>query len=78
MLQVGGDDLSLESSHTGDVKTKCHAATFTKQGATGVGAIIRDQIGRVVGALMRRWSSILDPLIAECLAIREGLKGCTR
>ena len=39
-----------------------------------MGAIIRDHKDRVVGALMRRWSSILDPLIAEYLAIREGLR----
>ena len=56
----------------GTLKLNVHAATFTNQGATGMGTIIRDHKDRVVGALMRRWSSILDPLIAEYLAIREG------
>ena len=42
-------------------------------GVTGLGGVIRDTDGEVLGAFAKRIQGCLDVQMAECLAIRSGL-----
>ena len=49
------------------------AAIFSDKSGSGIGALIRDEYGKVVGALSKRLPNPYSAFVAECIAIREGL-----
>ncbi|PON87267.1 Ribonuclease H-like domain containing protein [Trema orientale] len=57
----------------GVLKLNVDAAVNLGEGTIGVGAVIRDYKGDVMGAMAKRIKGSFDPYIAECFAIREGL-----
>ena len=57
----------------GRLKLNVDAAIFANGSGTGIGAIIRDERGITVGAISKRLPNPYSPLVAECIAIREGL-----
>lgn len=48
--------------------------TIPKGSHLGIGAVIRDSRGLVVGAMPKKLRGSFDAFIIECLALREGLQ----
>ena len=57
----------------GLLKLNTDAAVVNEGGVTGLGGVIRDTEGEVLGAFSKRVQGCLDVQTAECLAIRAGL-----
>ncbi|PON61805.1 Ribonuclease H-like domain containing protein [Trema orientale] len=58
----------------GSLKLNVDAAVDTFSRLIRIGAIIRDGIGGVVAALFTSYMSRFGAFLAECMAVREGLK----
>ncbi|KAK6122599.1 hypothetical protein DH2020_043656 [Rehmannia glutinosa] len=58
----------------GELKLNVDAAIRPGFSMIGVGAVIRDEEGRVIACLAKPVSGSFDPLHAEIIAIREGLE----
>ena len=68
-----GEAPRWESPATNELKMNTDAAIFPNGAGTGIGVVIRNHEGKVVGAMEKRFKAVYDPLVAECIAIREGL-----
>lgn len=55
------------------LKLNVDASVLNNGSAVGVGGLIRNSSGQVMGAFSRRISGCFSPFAAECLALREGL-----
>lgn len=57
----------------GALKMNVDTACFDQLGFVGIGCVIRDSNGKMLGASSRKLEGVFEPLLAELLAIREGL-----
>lgn len=57
----------------GSLKLNTDAAINTELGVVGLGGVIRDEYGNVLGAFAKRYMGRVDAHLAESLAIRAGL-----
>ncbi|KAL8116144.1 hypothetical protein AgCh_022590 [Apium graveolens] len=55
------------------VKITVDAAIFEDQGASGLGAIVRNHDGHLILAKTRCFNEVMNPLLAEAIAVREAL-----
>ncbi|EXB82472.1 hypothetical protein L484_027647 [Morus notabilis] len=54
------------------------SSVFPHSDSVGVGGLIRDSSGFVLGAFAKKLPGAFSVLTAECLAVREGLIFCSR
>ncbi|PON33883.1 hypothetical protein TorRG33x02_354290, partial [Trema orientale] len=57
----------------GLLKLNVDVAVNSGEGIIGVGAVIKDYKGDIMGVMAKRIKGYFDPYISECFAIREGL-----
>ncbi|GMN45119.1 hypothetical protein TIFTF001_014327 [Ficus carica] len=61
-------------SQSGYLKLNIDASVFPSSDHIGIGAAIRDDKGSILGAVAKSVEGSFSPFVAECLAIREGLR----
>ncbi|GAA0163308.1 hypothetical protein LIER_19206 [Lithospermum erythrorhizon] len=62
----------------GRLKINCDASFVKEQGRRAIRAIVRNENGEFVGAYFKTLPSVLQVIVAEAMAIREGLELATR
>ncbi|GMN74812.1 hypothetical protein TIFTF001_052466, partial [Ficus carica] len=58
----------------GCFKLNIDASVIPGSDHIGIGAVIRDEKGSILGAMARSVGGSFSPFVAECLALREGLR----
>ncbi|GMN68764.1 hypothetical protein TIFTF001_037815 [Ficus carica] len=70
--QVVGSDVWLPPQ-SGYLKLNIDASVSSGSDHIGIGAVIRDEKGRILGAMAKSVEGTFSPFLAECIALREGL-----
>ncbi|GMN72596.1 hypothetical protein TIFTF001_054756 [Ficus carica] len=70
--QVVGSDVWLPPQ-LGYLKLNVDASVSPRSDHIGIGAVIRDEKGRILGAMAKSMEGTFSPFLAECIALREGL-----
>ncbi|GMN40729.1 hypothetical protein TIFTF001_009947 [Ficus carica] len=70
--QVVGSDVWLPPQ-SGYLKLNVDASVSPESDHIGIGAVIRDEKGRILGAMAKSVEGTFSPFLAECIALREGL-----
>ncbi|GMN21286.1 hypothetical protein TIFTF001_050117 [Ficus carica] len=70
--QVVGSDVWLPPQ-LGYLKLNVDASVSPGSNHIGIGAVIRDEKGRILGAMAKSMERTFSPFLAECIALREGL-----
>lgn len=60
----------MASSADGCVKINVDVAIEEATGFVGIGVVVRDNCGMVLGAVLRRLAGNFSPHVGECLAVR--------
>ncbi|GMN34653.1 hypothetical protein TIFTF001_004807 [Ficus carica] len=69
------NDLTIMiQTDSGQLKLNTDASVVAGLEFVGIGAIIRDEACFVMGAMAKKVPGVFSPLLAECIAIREGLQ----
>ena len=58
---------------SGYLKLNVDASVLSGSDHIGIGAIIWDEKGRILGAVAKSVEGTFSPFLAECMALREGL-----
>ncbi|GMN35433.1 hypothetical protein TIFTF001_048455, partial [Ficus carica] len=70
--QVVGSDVWLPPQ-SGYLKLNVDASVSPESDHIGIGAVIRDEKGRILGAMAKSVEGTFSPFLDECIALREGL-----
>ncbi|GMN41345.1 hypothetical protein TIFTF001_010577 [Ficus carica] len=70
--QVVSSDVWLPLQ-SGYLKLNVDASVSTESDHIGIGAVIRDEKGIILGAMAKSVEGTFSPFLAECIALREGL-----
>ncbi|GMN68653.1 hypothetical protein TIFTF001_037708 [Ficus carica] len=70
--QVVGSDVWL-SRQSGYLKLNADASVSPGSDHIGIGAVIRDNKGRILGTMEKSVEGTFSPFLAECIALHEGL-----
>ncbi|GMN70202.1 hypothetical protein TIFTF001_039242 [Ficus carica] len=66
-------DQHWKAPMSGLLKLNADASVFKDCDVVGIGGIIRNSEGQVIGAIAKKLSGLFFPYAAECLAIRKGI-----
>lgn len=66
-------DQHWKARMSGLLKLKADASVFKDYDVVGIGGIIRNSEGQVIGAIAKKLSGLFFPYAAECLAIIKGI-----
>ncbi|GMN53247.1 hypothetical protein TIFTF001_022384 [Ficus carica] len=73
LSQAVGSDV-WEPPQPGYLKLNIDASVFPRSDHIGIGVAIRDEKGSILGAVAKSVEGSFSPFVAECLALREGLR----